>query len=180
MSAARSTSSGITEPAASAAAAAAASASSLPPPTITTAGSGADALTILNWNINGLRSISMRANPLPGLFAQYGADIVCFQETKISSWEDVSREHAFVPGYEAFFSFSRARKGWSGVATYVREGCTVSAREDLDDPALDGEGRIILTDHGKFCLANVYFPNGALFIAHTTTGDTAALCGPRR
>jgi len=96
------------------------------------------------------------------LFAHYRADIFCLQETKLSSWQDWHQHthNVIVPGYDSFWSFSRKKKGWSGVATYVRKGLTVNAIEDLGDPHLDGEGRIVQTDHGKFILLNVYYPNG--------------------
>lgn len=76
----------------------------------------------------------------------------------MSAFSDITDAHT-VPGFDAFYSFSRQRKGWSGVATYVRQGCTVSAVEDLQDIRTDGEGRVLLTDHGRFILLNIYFPN---------------------
>ncbi|RKO91333.1 Endonuclease/exonuclease/phosphatase, partial [Blyttiomyces helicus] len=84
-----------------------------------------------------------------------------------------------VDGYDSFFSFSQTKKGWSGVATYARKGLTVEAEEGFGDDKFNDEaspvpsrvicaahstllhpGRCVMTDHGKFILFNVYFPNG--------------------
>ena len=50
------------------------------------------------------------------------ADIICFQETKLSRARLLANPHlAFVDGYEAFFSFCRVRDAYSGVVTYCRK-----------------------------------------------------------
>lgn len=47
--------------------------------------------------------------------------------------------------------------GLNGVATLVRCGLTSGAERDaLREPALDQEGRCLLTLHGRFALFNVY------------------------
>ena len=66
------------------------------------------------------------------------------------------------------------RSGYSGVTTYVRERATsvdgpgvakaaprvISCRSrPFGDPELDDEGRLVVTDHGRFLLFNVYVPN---------------------
>ncbi|KAI7905284.1 Endonuclease/exonuclease/phosphatase [Cokeromyces recurvatus] len=87
---------------------------------------------------------------------------------------------AIVPGYHAYFSFSKVKLGYSGVAVYVKdtfqpqpihayEGITgvldgVDNNDfvyDLNTPAeiLDAEGRCIILDFGFFVLFNIYFPN---------------------
>jgi len=108
------------------------------------------------------------------------ADIICFQETKltrISADLDICQ----VDGYEAYFSFSKTRQGYSGVATYVRKEAALPlaaeegfsgilnegqstlggydllfqeySKQELNE--LDSEGRCIITDHGGFILFNV-------------------------
>ena len=62
----------------------------------------------------------------------------------------------------------RGAGGFNGVTTYARKGLTLAADPaPLGDPALDGEGRCLLTDHGGFVVLNVY--------AHATGGEGAEL-----
>jgi exonuclease III len=66
----------------------------------------------------------------------------------------------------------RGAGGFNGVTTYARKGLTLAADPaPLGDPALDGEGRCLLTDHGGFVVLNVY--------AHATGGEGAE-CAARR
>ncbi|XP_006875328.1 PREDICTED: DNA-(apurinic or apyrimidinic site) lyase 2 [Chrysochloris asiatica] len=137
-------------------------------------------LRLASWNINGLRS------PLQGVVGQepgngttmalgrlldeLDADVVCLQETKVT--RDVLTEPlAIVEGYNSYFSFSRNRSGYSGVATFCKDSATpVAAEEGLSGllatqngdvgcygnmdaftqeelRALDNEGRALLTQH---------------------------------
>ncbi|XP_011246181.1 DNA-(apurinic or apyrimidinic site) endonuclease 2 isoform X3 [Mus musculus] len=146
-------------------------------------------LRVVSWNINGIRS------PLQGLACQepsscptalrrvldeLDADIVCLQETKVTSehsriqdlYGDVLTEPlAIVEGYNSYFSFSRSRSGYSGVATFCKDSATpVAAEEGLSGVfatlngdigcygnmdeftqeelrVLDSEGRALLTQH---------------------------------
>ncbi|GAN11120.1 DNase I-like protein [Mucor ambiguus] len=100
-----------------------------------------------------------------------------FQEVKCQR-SKLSREMALVPGYHAYFSFSKVKLGYSGVAVYVKDTATQPRRTyegitgvldatdddfhyDLSTPAklLDDEGRCIILDFGFFVLFNIYFPN---------------------
>jgi AP endonuclease-2 len=89
----------------------------------------------------------------------------------------ITREMAIVEGYHAYFSFSKTKPGYSGVAVYVKdsidsprhvyEGVTGIHQTQSDfeyafnTPAkiLDDEGRCLILDFGFFVLFNVYFPN---------------------
>lgn len=79
-------------------------------------------LRVVSWNVNGIRS------PLQGMLCEepsnyaamvvgrildkLDADIVCFQETKVT--RDVLTEPlAITEGYNSYFSFSRSRSGYS-------------------------------------------------------------------
>ncbi|XP_004606538.1 DNA-(apurinic or apyrimidinic site) endonuclease 2 [Sorex araneus] len=137
-------------------------------------------LRIVSWNINGIRS------PLPGAFNQepgncstvalgrildkLDADIICLQETKVTR-DALTEPLAIVEGYNSYFSFSRNRSGYSGVATFCKDSATPVAaeeglsgllasqsenvgcygnmdaftQEELRD--LDSEGRALLTQH---------------------------------
>ncbi|XP_004695074.1 PREDICTED: DNA-(apurinic or apyrimidinic site) lyase 2 [Condylura cristata] len=137
-------------------------------------------LRVISWNINGIRS------PLQGLVKEdpssctsvdmglildkLDGDIVCLQETKVT--RDVLTEPlAIVEGYNSYFSFSRNRSGYSGVATFCKDSATPFAAEEglsgllstqngaigcygnMDEfsheelRALDSEGRALLTQH---------------------------------
>ncbi|KAI9197434.1 Endonuclease/exonuclease/phosphatase [Polychytrium aggregatum] len=123
-------------------------------------------MRILCWNVNGIRAVSRKlasGNGLLSFFRQQNLpDIVCFQETKVSGLDDLadSRELIEVPGYDSFWSFSKKRKGWSGVVTYAKKGSTLAASEGFGDDDFNDEGRCVMTDHGDFVLFNVYFVNG--------------------
>lgn len=113
---------------------------------------------VISWNINGIRAIVKKEGALHDIFTKLGGDIICFQETKMNK-DDCEDQYRHVKGYESFWSFSKTKKGYSGVVTYVKEGFTINAKEGMDD-FLDEEGRIIMTDHEHFIVLNVYFPNG--------------------
>lgn len=96
---------------------------------------------IITWNINGLRSLG-GAKEWEALFKELNCDILCFQETKISSkfaLEQVFRIHLFlspfkghsiskwialVNDFTSYFTFPKGdllNSSYSGVATYCRE-----------------------------------------------------------
>ena len=54
---------------------------------------------------------------------------------------------------------SAERKGYSSVATWCKTE-PLSVETAILDDAFNREGRIVLTEHDKFFLYNVYFPNG--------------------
>lgn len=127
--------------------------------------------TVVTWNINGIRSFSPETfkNQLNTL----QADVICVQETKISE-DCLDKTTALIEGYQSFFSFSKTRIGYSGVATYCKEAvgpvraeegltgilvssdCTDAvgsygnASEHLTSSgkrSLDAEGRAVITQH---------------------------------
>ncbi|XP_052055296.1 DNA-(apurinic or apyrimidinic site) endonuclease 2-like [Apodemus sylvaticus] len=136
-------------------------------------------LRVVSWNINGIR------RPLQGLghkvpsncptalrhiLKELDADVVCLQEIKVSR-DTLPEPLAVVEGYNSYFSFSRSRSGYSGVATFCKDTATpVAAEEGLSGQfatlnghvgcygnmneftqeqlrALDSEGRAVLTQH---------------------------------
>lgn len=127
-------------------------------------------LKILSWNINGIRTVKN----LKGMLDDLDADIICLQETKVTR-DMIDEPTALVEGYNAYFSFSRGRSGYSGVATYCRERATPTLAEEglsgtslvsknqsdnvgcLGDveiqfspqelKRLDSEGRTVITQH---------------------------------
>ena len=68
-------------------------------------------------------------------------------------------------GWDTFWAPCRdgrkGKSGFNGVATLARKGLTMRAdRAPLREEDLDAEGRCLMTDHGDFCLFNVYAPSG--------------------
>ena len=87
------------------------------------------ALRLISWNVNGLRAIMKRENdPLRSLVNKHQPDILCLSETKCQADTLRSKEGKSLgldvlleaEGYESYWAFSRDRKGYSGVAVFVR------------------------------------------------------------
>ncbi|KKU75405.1 MAG: exodeoxyribonuclease III [Candidatus Ryanbacteria bacterium RIFCSPLOWO2_12_FULL_47_9c] len=114
-------------------------------------------MKIISWNINGLRAVHAKGLFLP-FVKKEKPDILCIQETK-SDEEQLPEELRDPDGYVSFFSSSRARKGYSGVAIYSRPE-PENIEYGMGIKKFDDEGRIVQADYGDFVLLNVYFPNG--------------------
>jgi len=71
---------------------------------------------LLSWNINGLRSMWKKG--LLDVLVAEAADAVCLQETKLQA-DQVTDEMRAPLGYRSYWSFAE-RKGYSGVATYLK------------------------------------------------------------
>ncbi|XP_031561252.1 DNA-(apurinic or apyrimidinic site) lyase 2-like [Actinia tenebrosa] len=138
----------------------------------------------MTFNINGIRAVT-RGKSLKEFLDSLEADIMCFQETKIT--RDMLEESiCMVEGYNAYFSFSRVKTGYSGVATFCKDKTMPCAAEEgltamwTQEPSigcygttdcftsdqlstLDREGRAVLTEHtldngDKVVIVNVYCP----------------------
>eukprot|EP00171_Calliarthron_tuberculosum_P001471 IDg1471t1 len=87
-------------------------------------------MKIVSWNVNGLRALpDFRAS-----LTDLDADVLCVQETRLAGASDpLLEQFALVPGYSSYFSFCNVRSGYSGVATFVRDGALtpVDAGEGL-------------------------------------------------
>lgn len=89
----------------------------------------------VTFNICGIKGILSRcAQWLPeksfnAMFNTLEGDILCFQETKIQSG-DITREMSIVPGFNAYFTCSTGKKGYSGVSFYVRDNIRVYYAEE--------------------------------------------------
>ncbi|KAI9026302.1 exodeoxyribonuclease III [Hyaloraphidium curvatum] len=139
-------------------------------------------MRILCWNVNSIRTLrsSLRTqyprvpgnddpNELHRFFVAMKADVIAFQETKLTDYSQLAseRELVQVPGYESFWTFSRSKKGYSGVCIYVRSGSAVDAWDtfEIDVPKerrrFADEGRCVTVDLGSDVLLMAhYFPNG--------------------
>jgi len=114
-------------------------------------------MKIISWNTNGLRATVKQGNFTP-LFAFNNPDIVCFQETKCEP-ERLDEKTLNLKGYNSYFSYSKGRKGYSGVAIYSKEA-PEKVEYGMGIPLFDDEGRTLVAYYKKFVLINCYFPNG--------------------
>ncbi|GFQ05046.1 DNA-(apurinic or apyrimidinic site) lyase 2 [Phtheirospermum japonicum] len=75
-------------------------------------------MKIVTYNVNGLRPRVSQFGSLRKLLDSLDADIICFQETKLSRHE-MKSDLVQAEGYESFFSCTRTtakgRTGYSGV-----------------------------------------------------------------
>ena len=124
-------------------------------------------MRIISWNTNGLRATAKQGY-LDPLFIDYKADIVCLQETKAEE-SQLPENVRNIPGYYSYFSHSKMRKGYSGVAIYTK----IKPKEvfyGMGKKELDQEGRLLglrfsarggSASGGKdFTLITGYYPNG--------------------
>lgn len=112
---------------------------------------------IVSWNVNGLRSL--KKNDYWEYFLKsIKPDIFCLQETKANP-EQVPKEMLSPTGFLSFFSSSKIRKGYSGVAIYSKIE-PLSVIYGMGIKEFDEEGRLVGAEYKDFWLLNVYFPNG--------------------
>ncbi|XP_036434247.1 DNA-(apurinic or apyrimidinic site) lyase 2 [Colossoma macropomum] len=124
-------------------------------------------MKIVTWNINGIRTFK---NGIKKALDSFDADIICVQETKVTR-DLLDERTAIVDGYSSYFSFSRGRSGYSGVATFCKDAATPFAAEEgltgllasngdavgcygdqgafstEELQSLDSEGRAVITQH---------------------------------
>ncbi len=112
-------------------------------------------MKIITWNVNGIRACSKKG--LQSFVDVEKPDILCLQETKahLNQVEIDLQKLQFPCSYWS----SAQRKGYSGVATYVR-GEEVEFKDGWGLEEYSREGRIAWTVHKNFDLYNIYFPNG--------------------
>ena len=113
-------------------------------------------MKFVSWNVNGLRALS--AKPEWEWFTRTDAQIVALQETKAHP-EQLKEELASPEGWEAHWSSSHVKKGYSGVAVFSRM-TPLAVRAELPDPQWQGEGRLLHLEFPDFHFFNGYFPNG--------------------
>lgn len=115
-------------------------------------------MRILSWNVAGIRA-SLRKGALDFL-KDYGADVVCIQETKaeerevkLPGWIEEMYPKRFWKSTDG----STQRKGLSGTCIWVKAGCGLV--REIEAPAFDREGRITAVEFATFILVTVYTPN---------------------
>lgn len=113
-------------------------------------------MKLISWNVNGLRA-ALKKGFLDWLY-EIDADFVFLQETKCEP-EQLPEDVRNPKGYHAFFSASKTRKGYSGVALYTKIPPD-RVEYGWNDPRFDDEGRVVTAYFGDVVLLGVYFPNG--------------------
>ncbi|GAB5355104.1 hypothetical protein AAMO2058_000177300 [Amorphochlora amoebiformis] len=128
-------------------------------------------IKIVSWNVAGLRSILNKPEKLKvlkRLIDEENPDIVCLQETKLqdSHVDKIAEELNREIGMSGFWACSTERKGYSGVATLLKNGyeslgIPSPAHRVVHGPGEGGaEGRIVETTFGpNLRLLNLYVPN---------------------
>ena len=112
-------------------------------------------MKIISWNVNGIRSVYNKG--FVEWFTKESPDILCLQEIK-ADFEQFPEELKELPGYQIFHS-SAEKKGYSGVATFIREK-TLDTKKS-GKLIYDSEGRVLIHELKNFFLVNCYFPNGS-------------------
>ena len=115
-------------------------------------------IKLVSWNVNGYRAV-MKKDFL-NVIRSLDADIVGLQETKLQE-DQLTRSMREIDGYQAAFSFSTVKKGYSGVAAFSRM-TPKAVRHGIGIPRFDDEGRILEMEFDAFTFFNVYFPNGQM------------------
>ncbi len=126
-------------------------------------------MKLISWNVNGLRALEKK-DKWNQVF-EFDPDIICLQETKAHP-EQLSEGVRSPAGYHAFFDHSKVKKGYSGVAIYIKDklfSSVIPAQAGIQFPKIeyglgiskfDEEGRTLVAYFKNFVLINIYFPNG--------------------
>jgi len=114
-------------------------------------------MKIVSWNTNGIRATSKQGFLEP-LFKKGVLDILCLQETKAEP-SQLTDDIKNILGYNSYFSYSKLRKGYSGVGIFSKEK-PKEVFYGMGIKKFDDEGRLIGAKYKNFTLINGYFPNG--------------------
>ena len=109
-------------------------------------------MKIVSFNVNGLRAILDKN--FKETFTNLNADIFSLNETKLST-----DDFPFKPdGYEMYFTNSKIKKGYSGVAIFTKI-TPISIHYGLKNNIYDDEGRVITLEFKNFYYVACYVPN---------------------
>ncbi len=114
-------------------------------------------MKIISWNTNGLRATAKQGFFTP-LFTKHKPDVLCLQETKVEP-DQLPNEVRNVKGYTSYFSYSKGRKGYSGVGIYCKEK-PKEVFYGMGVKKFDDEGRIVGIKLKNVTVITGYFPNG--------------------
>lgn len=109
-------------------------------------------MKFVSFNVNGLRSI-LKKDFIKD-FSDFDADIFSLNETKLSD-----DNFPFLPeGYNVYHTFSKVRKGYSGVAVFSKK-LPLNVHYGLLENKYDDEGRVITLEFDNFYYVACYVPN---------------------
>ena len=119
-------------------------------------------MRIVSWNTNGLRG-TIKAGMWEPFVKATKPDIICLQETKSEPQQLPEEFLEMTKGWHSAFSWSKVKKGHSGVAIFSKEK-PVKVEDGFGHPEFDDEGRTIIayfdSPAGDYAVINCYFPNG--------------------
>jgi len=98
---------------------------------------------ICSWNVAGLRAL-IRNHPetLEKMCREHDLDVLCLQETKLQEMhlDDKKlqiRDTVLQPDYDAYYSCSTAKKGYSGTAIFVKKRGSAAKESGKKQATLD-------------------------------------------
>jgi exodeoxyribonuclease-3 len=113
-------------------------------------------MKIVSFNVNGIRAIL--GKDFDTTFKTLNADILSLNETKLSE-KDFKDKFPYVPeGYKVYWTNSKVRNGYSGVAVFTKKE-PLSVHYGLLDHKYDDEGRVITLEFDSFYYVASYVPN---------------------
>lgn len=113
------------------------------------------ALHLVNWNVNGIRSI-VKKGFLKDI-EELDPDVLCLQETK-GAEDEVATTLEQLKGYHVYVNSSKARKGYSGTALLSKVD-PINVTYDIGIEEFDQEGRVITAEFLQHFVVTVYTPN---------------------
>lgn len=121
-------------------------------------------IKIVTWNINGIRAAIKK--DFKSKITAINPDILCLQEIKADNdimKSEKGKTDFKVPGYTLYYNSCQIKKGYSGVALYVKDNLAKDFGESVTtklDENIDGEGRYISIDINGTVVINCYYPQG--------------------
>ena len=113
-------------------------------------------MKIVSFNVNGIRAILNK--DFERDFYDLDADIFSLNETKLNE-ENFKDTFPFIPkGYYSYWTNSKIRKGYSGVAVFTKKE-PLSVHFGTMDGKYDDEGRVITLEFEDFYYVCAYVPN---------------------
>lgn len=112
-------------------------------------------MRITSFNVNGIRAII--GKDFAASFDSLNPDILVLEETKLSEQPGLLSPFE-KEGYESYWTISKMRKGYSGVAIFTRIK-PLSVHYGLKEGKYDEEGRVITLEFPSFYLVGAYVPN---------------------
>lgn len=109
-------------------------------------------MRFVSFNVNGIRAI-VKKNFIED-FTSLDADLFFLEETKLSD----DKFPVSFPGYDLYFTNSKVKKGYSGVAVFTRKK-PLSVHYGLTNGEYDEEGRVITLEYPSFYFVGAYVPN---------------------